>query len=427
MPSLSVATAIVAGLLLPRILVDADSRMAAIVFGGSADGARAVLQVVAGSTITITGLIFSLTVVALQMASAQFTPRVLRTFLSDRGNQAVLSVFLATFAYALVVLRTVRGNTETSDGFVPQLAVSVAFLLTLLSVAMLVYFIHHLTTQLRVEEVMHDVRRATVHLIERRLERLGDAPRRPELPQPPEDAFRVPVHSSGLVQVVEPGGIASFAADADVTVVLRAGVGAHLTEGTTLAWVWPPPPDDDEADRYRRRIQAHVRIGQDPTLQQDVAFGVRQLVDIASKALSPGVNDPTTAVTAIQELAVVLAAAADRDLGPTVHRDGAEGRVTVVVPSVDFVALVRLACDQPLRYGANEPDVISALLLLLTDLAEVVTDDDRRETLQRQVSRIEERLTDGDGESNERVEAAVSAARRAIRAGVRLPSTPDAS
>lgn len=153
LPSVAVLVALVGGTVLTRVQIDADTSISALVFGGGADGARAVLQVVAGSVITVTSVTFSLTVVALTTAASLYSPRVLRTFLRDRGNQYVLSTFLATFAYCLVVLRTVRTGSGTSEVFVPRAALTVALMLALASVAALVYFIHHLTRSLRVETI----------------------------------------------------------------------------------------------------------------------------------------------------------------------------------------------------------------------------------------------------------------------------------
>lgn len=371
-PAISVLAAVVAGVLLPG-LESGTPEGAALGFAGTPEGARAVLSVVASSTITVTALTFSLTVVALQVASSQFTPRLLGTFLSDRGNQAVLSVFLGTFAYSLIVLRSVRSSAEDSGPFVPDVAVGVGLVLALLSVAMLVYFFHHLTQQFRVESVLAGVRDDTLALIHRHVPvRDGQQPEL-ALPPVPDGAVTLRAGRSGYLQAVDERVLLRVACEHAAVVRLRPVLGTHVTAGTTLAWAWSAdsagaPPA--EPDALVRGVHESVQLGPDRTLQQDVAFGVRQLADIATRALSPGINDPTTAVDTIGALASVLCELSCRHLAPLVGVDD-QGRVRAAAPQPSFAEILALACDQPRRYGRTEPAVLTELLRMLTDLAEV--------------------------------------------------------
>lgn len=436
-PSIAVVAALVAGVILPR--VEAGSDVAMFGFAGTPEGARAVLATVAGSLITVTSLTFSLTVVALQVASSQFTPRLMATFLSDRGNQAVLSVFLGTFTYTLAVLPSVRSESEARGSFVPEVAVALGLALTLVSVAMLVYFIHHLTQQLRVESVLAEVQHDALKLMRGALPSLDESPDPPEPPSVPRDAIRLRVQRAGYLQTVSLEGLRKVALEHGMIVYLRPVVGTHLTVGSTLAWVWPCDDvadgdgapldigalDDDAIADLARRLHDGVHIGNERTLQQDVAFSIRQLVDVAARALSPGINDPTTAVAAIGAMSTVLVELVGRRLDPKIATDEA-GRVRVVVEQPTFGEILALACDQPRRYGRAEPAVLTEVLRLLTDLAEVTQDSDHRDVIAAQVgatvSEAEEAGMTGD--ALDRVRTSARHAQAAIAVGGRLQSVP---
>lgn len=424
-PAVSLVAAIAAGILLPRL--ESGVGVDALGFAGTPEGARAVLSTVAGSTITVTGLTFSLTVVALQVAASQFTPRLLGTFLADRGNQAVLSVFLGTFAYTLAVLRSVRSASEGRGAFVPDVAVGVGLVLTLLSVAMLVFFFHHLTQQLRVESVLAEVQRDTLALIRSHLPQLDAERAALRAPTVPPHAVTLRALRSGYLQAVEPGALLRAAEGEDVTISLRPPIGSHVTEGSTLAWAWRRDGEaiDTDLDTLTRAVHGAIHLGGVRTLQQDVAFGVRQLVDIAARALSPGVNDPTTAVAAIGALATVMAQLAGRQLGPIVRRNDA-GAVRAVLAQPTFAEILALACDQPRRYGRTEPAVLTELLRMLTDLAEVAEHDEVRSAVR---SQVEVTLTSAEGAGMEehelaRVRTFARHARAALDGGRRVAAVP---
>lgn len=426
LPTVSVLASLAAGILLsdPRLGIGADSAW----FIGTPEGARAILSTVAGSTITVTGLTFSLTVVALQMASTQFTPRLLSTFLSDRGNQAVLSVFLSTFVYSLVVLRAVRSGTDEIEPFVPSLAVALALGLTLLSVGMLVYFFHHLTQQLRVERVLEEVRADTLGIARSKL-REDETDHDGELPPVPDGAAVVRASRSGYLQRLQLDEMLQFAEEHRIAVRLRPEVGSHVTEGTTLAWVWSVDGGTvDLTEDFEKSINRRIQIGPDRTLRQDVSFGVRQLVDIAAKALSPGINDPTTAVAAIGALSDVLCELADRRLGPRVRRDD-EGRIRVAVPNPTFRRILALACDQPRRYGSSEPAVLIALLHMLTDIADVASEFVDLAAIRDELETTLDQLDEGDLPTAERdqVRATADHARAALEHGARVPDASEGS
>jgi uncharacterized membrane protein len=208
-------------------------------------------------------------------------------------------------------------------------------------------------------------------------------------PRPPGWAAALPSSRSGYVETAHPELILPLARRHSVSVLLRHRVGEHVVAGTTLAWIWRasseiPPPGPDA---FRKVIEDAVGIGFERTLQQDAAFGIRQLVDIACKALSPAVNDPYTAVQAIDHLAVLFCALATRPLGDDVVRDPA-GQAMVIVPGRRFGDYLVVMCGLIRRYGAKEPTVMLALLRLLESCAAVQHDPKRSTAIDEQAALI---------------------------------------
>jgi len=404
-PALAVVMAIALGVLLPLFDRTAtDERFTLVLFGGGPDAARSVLGTVTGSVITVASLTFSLTVITLQLASSQFSPRLLRTFVRDRVTQVTLAVFLATFVYGLLVLRTVRSNDDPGGGFVPRVAVTVAIVLAVLSTAALVTFLGHVTTVMRVDTLMRDVHSQTTKAIG---QLYGEEPREvassTTVPVPPPGARSLPAPQSGFVQEMSAGSLLGPAARAGLVVRLDVSAGDHVIEGEPVGLAWTTAgtecPTDGQLEGVTRAMRQALAIGFERTPRSDVAFGLRQLVDIAAKALSPGVNDPTTAVHAVGHLAALLAGLAARDLGPEVVRDD-EGMARVVVRRPDFAELLGLVCGQPRRYGAGEPALVLALLELLATVAGRVAatgDPERRRHVLDQLDRL---ISDAERETS---------------------------
>jgi uncharacterized membrane protein len=403
-------------------------RLGEFTFGGTPEGARAVLSELAGATFTVTGVVFSLTIVALQMASSQFTPRLLRTFLRDRRTQGVLAGMLGSGVFDVAVLRTVRSGGEgQGEGFVPQLAVSASLLYGLLAVGMLVFFLHHLTSHMRVDVIMRDIRRDTLAQLRKLPATRTDLPDR-EAVEPPPTSVPLLAKVAGYLQTVDVAMLGRAAEVHQAVIRLRPTMGAWVSRGTTIAWVWGVD-DDVVPDRGALATALHrsLHLGPDRTESDDLAFGLRQLVDIAVRALSPGVNDPTTAVQALDQLSAILTAAAHHPLGADQAID-AEGRLRASVPRPGFGEHLELAVDQIRRYATREPAVLRALVGLLTDLAEQVADSaDRAAALRNQLERTEAAMDVADPVVRRRLDEAIGACRQTLERGHRRPGTTDAA
>lgn len=407
-PIAGVVAATVLGEFLPRLDRHVGGSvpgwLRSVTFGGDPDAARSLLEAVAGSLITVTSLTFSLTVVTLQLASSQFSPRLLRTFSSDVFVQSTLALFLATFTYSLTSLRSVRGGDHV---FVPRIAVTVGFLLAVASVIGLILFLAHLARQIRVETMLRDVHDDASAVARMVLPLRAEAPVGLVSPARPVDAVTLPASSSGFLVRVDEERVRRVALGAGAILMLHAKPGDSVVVGTPLASAWSLTGtlDAAELDGIRDGLEAAVRLGYERTAAQDVAYGLRQLTDVANKALSPGINDPTTAVHALGHISALLCQLADRQLGPRLLTDDDE-RVRVVLARPDLSELLDLAVTQPRRYGAGDPQVMARLFRLLAELAWHAGED---AAIPSQLARLRSTVASSDFDDAERAGLAAHA------------------
>jgi len=375
LPTIAVVLALGIGLVLSQVAVSSTRWF---VFQGTPDDARTLLIAISSTLATVIALVLGLTVVALQLASTQFSPRLLRNFLRDRTNQVVLSVFVATFTYSTAGLFTVGVAAGQRVEDYPRLAVSFALVLLFVSLLMLVFFVHHLAHSIQIDEVMRSVERSTLRVIDEDLPTQGVSAE--PAPSPPGWAVAVPAYQSGWVQTMRPEVLLPLAREHDLVVAVSTMVGEYVVEGAPLLWLWSPSPNDPapDASAFGEALPVAVRLGYERTAEQDAAFGVRQLADIAVKALSPAVNDPYTAIQALEHLGVLLADLVRRPLG-TQRLCDHSGTIRVVAPGRDLSYYLDLATGQIRRYGCAEPRVDRALLRVLATTGTFCHDpDDRR-------------------------------------------------
>ncbi len=332
----------------------------AFVFSGSPETARSVVSTIAASMITFTGLVFSITMLVLQLASNQLSPRIMRTFLRDRGTQYTLGLFIATFTYSLLVLRRVGDDLDTGED-VSSVSVWIALVLVFASVLVFVYYIHHIAQAIRPVNVIRSITQETIATVEQVYRLAEETPERAVIPvEEPDAIVRVPAGRFGVLVDLDHSRLCQIVGGGDGTLEIVARPGQFLPSGSPLARVWGVADSSDD-------IFAAVEIGRERTMQHDVAFGFRQLVDIAVRALSPGINDPTTAAQVLDGLHEVLTHLLSRDTGP-VYLISDDPRVILHRPS--WEELVALALDEIRYYGKDSVQIPSRLRALLDDLLE---------------------------------------------------------
>ncbi len=371
---LTTAAAVLAG-----VLTEVDRRGAAAalterywIFQGGVEGARGVLSAIAGGLITVTGVVFSVTIVALQLASSQFTPRVLRDFTADRANQAVLGVFIGTFTYALLVLGTVRAQGPGEEPFVPRLAVAGAVVLVLVSIGFLIYFIDHSAASIRVSTILERVTRRTLADVERILPRAGEGAGAREDREPPAPSAPVAGREAGYLRAVDTRALLRLGERHDLVIAVEPRIGHFLLPGEVLGSVSPAAALHEGVARAVREAFA---VGSERTPDQDVEFGIVEIADIAVKALSPGINDPTTAARCIDRLSEILLAIGTRPLPGPIR--SAAGRARVLLRHPDFERAARLAFGPIGHFGAGNPAIAGKLLETTVRLASLVPPDRR--------------------------------------------------
>lgn len=356
-------------------------------FGAGAEGSRGLLSTIAGSMVTVTGVTFSITIVALALASSQYTSRVLANFIRDRANQTVLGFFLGVFAYCLVVLRTVRGGDEGT--FVPGVAVLVALLLSFVAIGFLIFFIHHIAGSIQATRIIATTAQQTLHAVDRLFptqvgEPLSDSSE-PHSKAPSEAEWStVASPRSGYLQAVDVELLLKLAREHDTVIKMERGLGEFAIEGCPLASVSGPPPDR----ALQRKLASAYTISRQRTLPQDAAYGLRQIVDVALKALSPGVNDTTTAVSCIDFLGAILARLIERRVEPQQRAEA--GQLRVIARGATFAELVGLAFDQIRQNAAGNVAILVRLLEVLGLLLERTKLPERRFALQQQAEKVVE-------------------------------------
>jgi uncharacterized membrane protein len=388
-------------------LDDAIDSQTSWAYGGGPEGAREVLSVIASSMMTVAGVAFSVTIVALTLASQQFGPRLLRNFMRDTGNQVVLGTFIATFSYCLIVLRTIRSG---GDDFVPNISVTIAMVLASASLGVLIYFIHHVAVSIQAPEVIALVAKDLDKSIERLFpEKLGRPPE-PDQEDWSEELVEefnhlggtVTATRSGYLQSIDTDRLMKIATEKDLVLLLKYRPGDFLFEFSELIKSKPRGGIDDQtADE----IQQAFLVGSQRTHLQDVEFSVEQLVEVAVRALSPGINDPFTAINCIDRIAAALCLLAQRSF-PSAFRYDEQRKLRVIAKSVNFSGIVNAAFDPIRQYGRSSAPVTIRLLEAISMIVRCAGREKDRKALLEQALMIERGSHDGLSEERDRADVA---------------------
>lgn len=356
---------------------------------GSADAGRQVLIAIAAAVITVVGVVFSITILALTLASQQFGPRMMRNFIRDIGNQVTLGIFVATFVYAVLALGSIT-SSPTND-FVPHLSITVAEALLLLDLAVLIYFIHHIAKSIQLPEVIAGIARDLMRAIDAEFPDGAVGPDLVERGRSVEELLTmiderggvVPSISSGYLQFVGYADLVDIACRTDAVIRLEHRPGHFIVAGRPLAIVWPLGAAEQVALALGK---AHV-TGPHRTLMQDPVFAIDQLVEIGIRALSAAVNDTFTALTCIDWLSAGLSRVSGRKLSEGVYRDRF-GHVRLIEFDPSYARMVNRAFDKVRQAARGMPAVIIRMLDALNCVMAATSSDEQRRILVRQAEMI---------------------------------------
>ena len=344
-------------------------------YNGGGTGARTLLGAVASSTIGVAGTVFSITIASLSLAAGQMGPRLLRNFTRDRGNQVTLGAFLGTFSYALMVLRSVRTHEEGE--FVPHASLTVGIFLAFVCVATLVYFVDHIAGRINVDTVIDlvsdDVRSA--------LQRLTTTVSPPAFPEQDwHGATLVTDERRGYLQQLDEEGLADWAAGQGATVRLLIRPGDFVFPGAPIAMMKP------SVDGVEAAIHAATALGMQRVNSADLEFAVRQLVEVAVRALSPGINDPHTAICVVERLGTALCEMAGRFFpASAVERDG---RTVLTFPQFDYDGLTDAMFHMIRQNAAGSVAVLIRIIEVLTAVATCEKSARRIDSLSRHAALV---------------------------------------
>jgi uncharacterized membrane protein len=358
----------------------------------TADAARQVLSAIAAAVITVVGVVFSITIVALTLASQQFGPRMLRSFIRDKGNQYTLGTFVGTFVYAVLTLGSI--TSESRGDFVPHVGITVALGLTLLDLGVLIYFIHHVAKSIQLPQVVAGIAADLSTAVDTQIllhampdeafEGPGHGPSLDELMHRlATEGCEVPAPRSGYLQFISRQRLIRVAAASNSVVRFLHRPGHFLVQGRPLAVVWPRTSAPQIARAFRR---VHA-IGPQRTLTQDILFAIDQLVEIAIRAISPAVNDPFSALTCIDWLGANLARLSSRSLPTGVYRDSL-GQIRLIEPQIGYARVVNRAFDKIRQSGRGMPAILIRQLETLAIIAEATRGDEERQVLRRQADMV---------------------------------------
>lgn len=342
------------------------------IYAGGPDGARTLLSTIAGSMITVAGTAFSITIVALTLASSQFGPRLLRNFMRDTGNQVVLGTFIATFIYCLLVLRTVRGDDY--NVFVPQISVTVGIVLAMTSIGVLIYFIHHASTSIQawhvITEVGSDLDKAIDRLFPQKIGYGESGEKRRWVEEIPvgfdREASPILATSSGYLQAIDDDKLMKIAKSKQLLVRLKHRPGKFVVKGSELIVLWP---GERVNEKLTQQLNEAFILGKQRTEQQDIQFCIDQLVEVAVRAISPGINDPFTAIRCIDQLSVGLCHLAEKDF-PSPYRYDDDNKLRVIADPVTFAKLIDDAFNQIRQYSKTD---VAVRIRMLEAIAVIAT------------------------------------------------------
>ncbi len=376
-------------LLVDRELIILESPVSWWIYSGGADGARSILAAISGSMITVTSVVFSITIVTLTLASGQFGSRVLRNFMRDTGNQVTLGTFIATFIYSLLILRSVRGNGENE--FIPYMSVTVGVILVFFSVGVLIYFIHHVSSNIQAESIINKIYDETSEAVESQFSEEEEnkfeswKSAEPDLPESfYDEAYTLKAAESNYLQMIKYDEVLKLAETDNLIVEILHKPGDFITKGSHIMQVWPPQKVDGLLDD---KLNDTLILGIHQNLTQNAEYGFRQLVEVAVRALSPGINDPFTAINCIDRLGAILSTLTHRHF-PSPYHYSEEGKLLMIQKQSTFEGYVDTAFNQIRQNSLSTPVVMTKLMEVIQTVINQASQPGHYESLRKHAEMI---------------------------------------
>ncbi len=374
---------------LDRAAFDGDFRIPSWALSGSPDASRQILTTIAAAIITVVGVVFSIVIVALTLASTQFGPRMLRNFIRDRGTQVTLGTFVATFVYAMLALGAI--GQESRGNFVPHISITVTLMLLVVDLGVLIYFIHHIATQIQLPQVIAGIAGDLAKAIETQAGNAAATKAAPNaaatlaaLAEAGGAGGAVAAPRSGYLQSIDRRTLVRIATDADVVIQMLQRPGHFLVQGHPYATVWPTA----KAEVVARELGRSHLTGPYRTLVQDVSFGLDQLVEIGLRALSAAVNDTFTAITCIDWIGDSLYKVTGNWQPRHSYRDG-EGKVRVITIEPTYERLVERSFEKLRQASAGMPAIMIRQLDALAKIMQRADAEADRAFLAEQAAMID--------------------------------------
>jgi uncharacterized membrane protein len=357
-------------------------------YSGGPEGARSLLTTIAGSMITAATVTFSLAAVALSIASQQYGSRVLRNFMRDRITQVLLGTFISTFIYSVLVVRAVRG-TSVSEGFVPAISVTAAIAFALLSLILLIFFVHHISTSIRASHILRVIEADLSSELPRLFPYACGEPFQGSVPREELSSrgrLEVPAEKSGYLQSVDLDSLFDMARKKSAVVEMLLKPGDHIIAGSPIVHLWGV---EHANDSDKASIARSFLIGGERTAAQDIRYQFQQLTEVIIRALSPGINDPFTAIIGIDQLATSISELARKPRVAAARQDS-DGALRMIASVPEVSTVLDNTVGHIAIYAARDRFVLAGLLRLLNIVEHDLRGEAERSTLARLRQELEQ-------------------------------------
>ncbi len=359
------------------------------IFVNSADSARSILSTISGAMIGVAGTVFSVTLVVLTLASSQFGPRLIKNFMSVRLNQIVLGSFVSTYLYSLLILNAIKETDSIS--FIPAISIFVAIILAIVNIVLLVVFIHQIAISIQADKVISEIHGfISVQVNTLFPEKLGEEKvddnhfQADNIKSRYKHIISLKATKSGYLQYLDSDGLLDIMTSSDSLLELNVKPGDYLVENIEIGKIYQNIKADEE---IINRIRSHFIIGKSRTSQQDFEFSIHQMVEIAARALSPGVNDPYTAIACIDNLTASMSYLAQVKF-PSKYRYDKEEALRVIAVTLSFEGVLDTAFNQIRQFSAGSPAVIIRLMEALITTSQFTNNRNNRMAIARHAKMV---------------------------------------